>query len=483
MSSGRPSAKRRSQTGKRQFVPERHQQPVAPSAQTLDTDTIVAIATAPGQAGIGILRLSGPLAVTIAERVAGPGLAPRQATYRTFRDMAGDLLDSGLILYFPAPHSFTGEDVVEFQGHGSPMVLQMIQDQLMGLGARLARPGEFTERAFLNGKMDLVQAEAVADLIASSSTEAARGANRSLSGEFSERVHQIDALVVDLRMFIEAAIDFPDEDIDLLAEGQIAVRVGRIIESLESLRDTCAQGVILRDGIKLALIGPPNVGKSSLLNRLAGDSRAIVSSIPGTTRDLIKADLDLAGLPVELVDTAGLRESDDEVEREGVRRALDEAENADIIIYINDIDRSTEWSVGSDDAFDLTDPRVLSVLNKLDLLSADRSAVIEQAEQRGFVLVSALTGAGIDELRSAIRERAGFAPPGNLFTARKRHLVALDQALSALDRARTLASNGLAGELIAEELKAAHLALGEIVGQMSSDALLGEIFSRFCIGK
>ncbi len=459
-------------------MPEQYQQPAASSGQTLDTDTIVAIATAPGQAGIGILRLSGPLAVTIAERVAGPGLVPRQATYRKFRDTTGGLLDSGLILYFPAPHSFTGEDVVEFQGHGSPVALQMIQDELLELGARLARPGEFTERAFLNGKMDLAQAEAVADLISSASVEAARGANRSLSGEFSARVHDIDAQVLELRIFVEAAIDFADEDIDLLAEGQVAERIGRIIETLNELRDACAQGVILRDGIKLALIGPPNVGKSSLLNRLAGESRAIVSDVPGTTRDLIRADLDLGGLPVEIVDTAGLRESNDAVEQEGVRRALSEAKDADIIILISDLTVSTEWSFGIEpDDYS----RVLRVENKIDLSGADRTG--EGASVDGAMPVSALTGEGIESLRSAIRARAGFAPRGSLFTARKRHLVGIDDALSSVKEALVLATGGLSGELIAEELKAAHSALGEIVGQMSSDALLGEIFSRFCIGK
>jgi tRNA modification GTPase len=289
-----------------------------------DVDTVAAVATAPGQAGIGVIRVSGPAALRIGEQVAGGGLRPRRVQFRSFRDATGELIDSGLILYFAAPKSFTGEDVVEFQGHGGPVVLQMLLDELLAAGARLARPGEFTERAYLNGKLDLAQAEAVADLIAGSSEAAVRGANRSLSGAFSDRVGEIDALVVSLRVFVEAAIDFPDEDVDLLAEGQIAERVEEIIDALTRLEADCAQGVILRDGIKLALIGAPNVGKSSLLNRLTGESRAIVTDIPGTTRDLIRADLNLGGLPVELVDTAGLREASDAVEAEGVKRALKE---------------------------------------------------------------------------------------------------------------------------------------------------------------
>ena len=308
----------------------------------------------PGQAGIGVIRVSGPAARTIGERISGAELRPRRVLFRHFRDADGEALDSGLILYFAAPGSFTGEDVVEFQGHGGPVVLQMLLDEILAAGARLARPGEFTERAYLNGKLDLAQAEAVADLIASSSEAAVRGANRSLSGAFSDRVGEIDALVVSLRVFVEAAIDFPDEDVDLLAEGQITERVNEIIAALERLEADCAQGVILRDGIKLALIGAPNVGKSSLLNRLTGDARAIVTDIPGTTRDLIRADLNLAGLPVEVVDTAGLRQASDAVEVEGVKRALAEAASADIVLMIRACDDTNDRSFDYE-ASDITD--------------------------------------------------------------------------------------------------------------------------------
>lgn len=454
---------------------------------TVDGDTIVAVATAPGQAGIGIVRVSGPGARAIGERIGGSRLTPRQVRFRAFRDATGEVIDSGVLLYFAAPASFTGEDVIEFQGHGGPVVLAMLTEEILKSGARLARPGEFTERAFLNGKLDLAQAEAVADLIAGASVAAVRGANRSLSGAFSERVHQIDAQVVDLRVFIEAAIDFPDEEIDLLADGQVAERLSRIRDALGRLRSDCAQGVKLRDGIKLAIIGPPNVGKSSLLNRLVGESRAIVTDIPGTTRDLIRADLDLDGLPVEIVDTAGLREAADAVEAEGVRRALLEAQQADIVILVSALDAGDDRSSANlaspeDLPAGIEPERVIRVLNKLDL-AGDAGTVRQAALLAGTVAISAMTGEGLDALRLGIRERAGYMPGGNLFTARQRHLVALDRAGDAAARALGLAADVLPGELIAEELRAVHAALGEIVGEMTSDALLGEIFSRFCIGK
>lgn len=361
----------------------------------------------------------------------------------------------------------------------------------------MARPGEFTERAYLSGKLDLAQAEAVADLIASTSEAAVRGANRSLSGAFSHRVHEIDALVVELRVFVEAAIDFPDEDVDLLAEGQVVARIDEILRSLEALAADCAQGVILRDGVRMALVGAPNVGKSSLLNRLIGESRAIVTDIPGTTRDLVRAELNLGGLPVEIVDTAGLREAGDAVEAEGVRRALAEAATADIVLALRCVPGSgagsgngsmesliaepltLEQSVEGSQSID--PERIIPVLNKADL--ADDPALVHEALAAGFAVVSAQTGAGLEALRDAIRVKAGFAPQANLFTARKRHLLALKAALVSADQARALAVDTLPGELIAEELRAVHQALGEIVGEMSSDDLLGEIFSNFCIGK
>ncbi len=444
-----------------------------------DVDTIAAVATAPGQAGIGVVRVSGPMAGAIAQAVTGHTQPPRTIRLRNFFDARGETIDSGLVLFFEGPASFTGEDVVEFQGHGGQMVLQMVLDATLWAGARLARPGEFTERAYLNGKLDLAQAEAVADLIASNSEAAVRGANRSLSGAFSNRVTDIDALVVELRVFVEAAIDFPDEDIDLLADGQVAERIDGIIDALNRLEADCAQGVLLRDGIKLAIVGEPNVGKSSLLNRLSGESRAIVTDIPGTTRDLVAAEIDLDGLRLEIVDTAGLRETEDKVEAEGVKRALAEAADADLVVHLK------VWGAETTDRSvipnSLPKERVLEVWNKVDL-AADAAAV-QAARDRGAILVSASTGEAFDTLRAAIRARAGFAPQSNLFTARKRHLLALAAALEAARTARAQAADTLPGEIIAEELKAAHAALGEIVGELSSDALLGEIFSTFCIGK
>jgi tRNA modification GTPase len=461
-------------------------------AVTQDVDTIAAVATAPGQAGIGVIRVSGPGAGAIGEALAGGNLEPRRAHLRVFRDRQGEALDSGLVLSFAGPASFTGEDVVEFQGHGGPMVLHLLMDEILAAGARLARPGEFTERAYLNGKLDLAQAEAVADLIAGASAAAVRGANRSLSGVFSSRVHEIDALVVSLRVFVEAAIDFPDEDIDLLADGQVQERIDQIVAALGRLESDCAQGVILRDGIKMALIGAPNVGKSSLLNRLTGDARAIVTDIPGTTRDLIRADLNLGGLPVEIVDTAGLREAADAVEAEGVRRALEEASSADIVLVIRAADGLNERSFDSGHPMQLPGPlaqapnppdpsTLIPVLNKIDLV--EDPELRERARAAGYLLVSAETGEGMEHLREAIRTRAGFAPTSNLFTARKRHLLALKDAMDRAEAARALAAGPLPGELIAEELRGVHRALGDIVGEMSSDALLGEIFSTFCIGK
>ncbi|MGE0625106.1 MAG: tRNA uridine-5-carboxymethylaminomethyl(34) synthesis GTPase MnmE [Pseudomonadales bacterium] len=458
----------------------------ADSAQTVDGDTIVAVATAPGQAGVGIVRVSGPQARVIGELVGRSRLAPRRALYRSFHDAAGETIDSGIILYFAAPASFTGEDVVEFQGHGGPVVLAMLTEAIRRAGARLARPGEFTERAFLNGKLDLAQAEAVADLIAGASEAAVRGANRSLSGAFSERVHHIDAEVLDLRVFIEAAIDFPDEEVDFLADGQVGERLKGIREALTRLRSACAQGVKLRDGITLAIVGAPNVGKSSLLNRLVGESRAIVTDIPGTTRDLIRADLDLDGLPVEIVDTAGLRDAADAVEAEGVRRALNEAREADFVLVLTALapENGRITDPGSTESLPsgVSPDRVIRVLNKLDLAD-DPDEVRRSAMSVDTLAISAATGVGVDELRRRIRDRAGYVPGGKVFTARQRHLEALDQAAAATDRALELAADGLPGELIAEELRGVHAALGSIVGETTSDALLGEIFSRFCIGK
>jgi tRNA modification GTPase len=445
------------------------------SGSSLEVDTIAAIATAPGAAGIGVVRLSGPEALPIAAAVSGPLGEPRIARLRRFRDAEGEVIDSGLVICFSRPNSFTGEDVVEFQGHGGPVVLQMLLGALLEAGARLARPGEFTERAYLNGKMDLAQAEAVADLIASSSATAVRAANRSLAGEFSRQVHALDEQVLSLRVFVEASIDFVDEDIDVLESGDVAGRIGAIQQGLVALQQASAQGVLLRDGISLALLGPPNVGKSSLLNRLAGEERAIVTQVPGTTRDLVRVPVQIGGLPVEMVDTAGLRETRDLVEREGVRRALHQGREADIVLWLTDL---TQPDVGETTALEeLDQARVIRVGNKLDLVSPGADSI----STLGDVQISAVTGAGIEKLVSLIQQRVGYQAPEAAFTARQRHLQALEKVAGHLATSLDLDSGS--AELIAEELRLAHLALGEIVGELTPDELLGEIFSNFCIGK
>ncbi|MDZ7668390.1 MAG: tRNA uridine-5-carboxymethylaminomethyl(34) synthesis GTPase MnmE [Gammaproteobacteria bacterium] len=454
----------------------------------VDSDTIAAVATAAGMGGIGVVRISGPAAGSIGQAVTGRTLSPRRATHCRFRDAAGATVDAGIAISFPGPHSFTGEDVVELQGHGGPMVLQLLLDTVMACGARLARPGEFTERAYLNGKLDLAQAEAVADLIASASAAAARGAMRSLEGEFSHRVNAIDADVVRLRVFVEAAMDFPEEDADFLAEGQVSVRLASIAEQFAALLRETRQGVLLRDGIAVALVGQPNVGKSSLLNRLAGQERAIVADIPGTTRDLIHADLTLDGMPVQIVDTAGLRESTDPVELEGVRRARDQAARADLVLVIED-DRQAPVRAGDSTAVaELLDAgtepaRLIRVCNKIDLSGADAGAVEAAADPVASVRVSALSGAGLDSLVSLIKARVGYAGEGTAFTARRRHIDGLQSGAAAAGRAAELLHGGAPAELVAEELRAVHEALGSIVGTLSADELLGEIFASFCIGK
>ncbi len=449
---------------------------------SLDTDTIAAVATAAGFAGIGVVRVSGPRAVEIGRAVTGRRLAPRHARYAPFHDSAGRVLDAGIAICFPGPRSFTGEDVVELQGHGGPVVLGLVLDAVLERGARMARPGEFTERAFLNGKLDLAQAEAVADLVASASAAAARGAMRSLEGAFSRAVDDLDRAVLALRVYVEAAMDFPEEGEDFLAEGRVPERLDELEQRFQGLLADTRQGVLLRDGIAVALVGAPNVGKSSLLNRLAGAERAIVTDIPGTTRDVIEADLTIDGLPVQLVDTAGLRESVDPVEQEGVRRASARAARADLVLVMEE-DGGT---AGGDQAeallgSGLEAARTIRVRNKIDISGAEPGWV--DGEAVATVRVSALTGAGVDDLVALIKQRVGFAVEGTAFTARRRHIEALNTGRAALGAARSLLQAGAPAELVAEELRAVHLSLGSIVGTVSADDLLGEIFSSFCIGK
>ena len=438
-----------------------------------DTDTIAAVATPPGQGGVGIVRISGPLALQIGEAIVGEPLPPRHALHAQFSH-EGELLDDGVGLYFAAPNSYTGEDSVELQGHGGPVVMQMLLNAVLAAGARLARPGEFSERAFLNGQIDLAQAEAVADLIASASTQAARGAVRSLSGEFSNHINQLDAEVLKLRVSVEAAIDFPDEEVEFLAEGRVGEQVEALIGAVQALTQRGRQGALLTQGVSIAIIGAPNAGKSSLLNRLSGEEAAIVTDIPGTTRDLLKVDLVLDGLPIRLVDTAGLRDTADPVEVEGVRRARQAAETADLILEVCDLAVAQVKTEAS------SPERTLRVENKIDLVDVPPGLV---GDPPSAARVSCLTGAGIDALKSAIKHRVGFIGESSTFSARQRHIEALNAALSALENAAERLESNAAAEIIAEELRLAHLALGEITGETTPDDLLGSIFATFCIGK
>ena len=435
-------------------------------------DTIAAIATPPGRGAIGIVRVSGEHAQRIAGVVAGRVPRPRQATYGDFRDAEGRAIDHGIVLFFAAPKSFTGEDVVEFQGHGGPVVLDALLERVCDLGARIARPGEFTERAFLNEKIDLAQAEAVADLIDSASRRAARSAMRSLDGVFSQRVMDIDQAVLGVRVFLEAAIDFADEEIDFLADSDVLERLESVTTSLRELLAECRQGQVLRDGFDVVIAGPPNAGKSSLLNRLLAENRAIVTDIPGTTRDLLFADAEFEGIPVRLTDTAGLREGGDAVEEIGIERARGAAAAADLVLFVVD-----DTSDACEPAANLPDVRIVHVRNKVDLSGRPPGETTS-----GEVRISALSGAGLDTLREAIVAAAGVAPGEGTFLARKRHVRALTAAMEHVASAREHVERGY-GDLAAEEMRGSQQALGTVVGATSVDDLLGEIFSSFCIGK
>jgi tRNA modification GTPase len=446
------------------------------------TDTIVAIATPPGRGAVGILRLSGPQAAAIGERLAGRLPPPRQFALRHFRAADGEAIDSGLVLRFDAPHSFTGEDVVELQGHGGPVVLQALLEAASVAGARLARPGEFSERAFLNGRLDLAQAEAIADLIDAGSREAARAAQRSLDGALSQRVAAIADELTALRVYVEGALDFSDEDIDWLGDDRLRLRLKALREQLDRLLAEAGRGRRLRDGLTIALTGQPNVGKSTLLNRLAGAEVAIVTEIPGTTRDVLREHLDLRGLPVTLVDTAGLRATDDPIEREGVRRARAALERAELALFLVD----ARTGVTDADARLLAELpaglRTLVIHNKSDLAASAADRL--ERDGRIHLYLSATTGAGIDRLIDELHRFAGVSGASqSVFSARARHVDALRRTLAFVVDAQSRLSEGANPELAAEELRLAQEALGEITGHISSDALLGEIFSRFCIGK
>ncbi|MDX1459790.1 MAG: tRNA uridine-5-carboxymethylaminomethyl(34) synthesis GTPase MnmE [Xanthomonadales bacterium] len=440
--------------------------------QDLSSDTIFAIATPPGVGGIGVIRVSGPDAPRIAQALIGLCPQPRRATVARFADEHGSTIDSGLALYFPAPHSFTGEHVVELQGHGGPVVQQMLSARIAGLGARPARPGEFSERAFLNDKLDLAQAEAIADLVASGTAAAARAAQRSLDGAFSRRVDALLDQLTALRVFVEAALDFPEEEIDFIAESDVDQRIASIVTGVDAVIAEAEQGRLLRDGVTVAIVGAPNAGKSSLLNALTGADAAIVTEVPGTTRDVLRETISIDGLPVHIADTAGIRQSDDLVEAEGIRRAQAVIATADIVIHVIDL-----FDPGEETLPRLPEgARLIKAWNKADIAQPTDQV-------RDGIVISARTGAGLDQLRQRIREDAGCASGGGNFSARARHLEALQQTRSRLLVAKELLEQGQSPEIVAEELRLAQQALGEITGAFLPDDLLGAIFASFCIGK
>ena len=450
-------------------------------------ETIVAQATAPGRGGIGILRVSGPLATDVAQAVLGKCPKPRMADYLPFKDANGTVLDQGIALYFKSPNSFTGEDVLELQGHGGQIVLDLLLKRILQIdGIRLARPGEFSEQAFLNDKLDLAQAEAIADLIDATSEQAARSALKSLQGEFSKKVNELVDSVIYLRTYVEASIDFPDEEIDFLADGKIEANLRGIINQLEDVRSEAKQGSILREGMKVVIAGRPNAGKSSLLNALAGREAAIVTDIAGTTRDVLREHIHIDGMPLHIIDTAGLRDATDEVERIGISRAWMEIEQADRIILMldsSDPESADLSKVRSEFLAKLsTTLPVTIVRNKIDLNDEQAS----QSEQGGYAIISlsAQTHDGIQLLRDHLKQAMGFQTgmEGG-FLARRRHLDALEKAVEHLQIGLVQLTEFHAGELLAEELRLVQTYLSEITGEFTSDDLLGNIFSSFCIGK
>jgi tRNA modification GTPase len=453
----------------------------------LARETIAAVATAQGRGGVGIVRVSGPLAGQLAQAICQRQLQPRYAHYGPFFADAQQVLDEGLALYFPGPNSFTGEDVLELQGHGGPVVLDLLLRRCVQLGARLARPGEFSERAFLNDKLDLAQAEAIADLIEASSEQAARNALRSLQGEFSRRVHGLTERLISLRIYVEAAIDFPEEEIDFLADGHVLNLLDGVRTDLDGVLREAGQGALLRDGMTVVIAGRPNAGKSSLLNALAGREAAIVTEIAGTTRDVLREHIHIDGMPLHVVDTAGLRATEDQVERIGVERALKAIGEADRILLVVDA-----TAPEADDPFALwpefldqrPDPaKVTLIRNKADLSG---EAIALEACNDGHITISlsARSSEGLDLLREHLKACMGYEQTAeSSFSARRRHLEALRQAATHLEHGHAQLTLAGAGELLAEDLRMAQQALGEITGAFSSDDLLGRIFSSFCIGK
>jgi tRNA modification GTPase len=445
-------------------------------------DTIAAIATAPGRGGVGVIRISGSNLLPFAFALTGKTPKPRYATLADFKAADGATVDSGILLFFPNPQSFTGEDVLELQGHGGPVVMQMLLGRCLDLGARLAEPGEFSRRAFLNGKMDLAQAEAVADLIDAATASAARSAVRSLQGEFSRAIGELNDELINLRMLVEATLDFPEEDIDFLKAANAFGRLENLQLKLAEIFDRAGQGKLLQSGLHVVLAGQPNVGKSSLLNRLAGDDLAIVTSIAGTTRDALRSTIQIEGIPLHIIDTAGLRETEDEVEKIGIARSWQEIERADAVLLL--VDARTGVSAADQEILARLPERLkrVTIYNKIDLSGAQA----ERHDEPGSIAISlsARSGEGIELLRQELLRIAGWHQAEDIFIARERHLRALSDAQEHIAAARCVVEGAFpALELFAEELRLAQQSLGQITGEFTADDLLGVIFSRFCIGK
>jgi tRNA modification GTPase len=443
------------------------------------SDTICALATAYGQSGIGVIRVTGPLSKSISKKILHQDLEPRYAYYGSFFDNDNNLIDKGVAIAFPGPNSYTGEDVVEFQGHGGVSVIRKLLETIISLDVRVAEPGEFTKRAFLNGKMDLVQAEAVQDLIQSSSEESALSAVRSLTGEFSEKINQILSELIALRVFVEATIDFSDEEIDFLESHEVSSKLHSLKVTLLNILESANQGAILRDGIHVAIAGKPNAGKSSLLNSLTKQPSAIVTDVAGTTRDVLKETIQIDGMPIHIIDTAGLHNSDNIIEQEGIRRAHTEINNADVVLLVYDAsDKSVDLSILPESVKDK--PKIV-IKNKIDLTGSKTG--IQKIQNNPEISISAKNGDGINIVRKALADFAGLnSNTEGVFLARKRHIIAINETLSFINSAISQLDGG-ASELVAEDLRQAGMHLGQITGEFSSDDLLGQIFSSFCIGK
>jgi tRNA modification GTPase len=446
----------------------------------MSVDTIVAIATPPGRGGVGIIRVSGPLAYSVAQQLAHvKSIKPRSVTYCSLYSSDDELIDQGVVLYFKAPHSFTGDDVIELQVHGAPIVLDNLLQECVLLGARLARPGEFSERAFLNDKIDLTQAEAIADLIHASSQTAARMAVRSLQGDFSKKINELSEQLVYLRLYVEAAIDFPEEEIDFLSDGKVTAMLNSVLHDLDKIRASACQGAMIREGLSVVIAGRPNAGKSTLINCLSGRDVAIVTDVAGTTRDVMREHVLLDDLPLHLIDTAGLRDSDDVVEKEGIKRAWEEVKRADCLLMVIDTNTLDERDELSDALRTALPPNVpiIQVYNKIDQVGHPAK------KASNTVYISAKSGDGLQLLKDAIKEAVGYHVTEGQFLARRRHIQALDTAKELLVVGYQQLHTHRAGELLAEDLRLAHQSLCEITGEFTPDDLLGKIFSSFCIGK